>query len=65
LLIKLEDSSEDEWYRPAPSRHVNPGQGSSRWGAPVQSSSQQAPPPKDDGDCSDDSGDYTEFMCPK
>ncbi|KAK1604272.1 hypothetical protein QYE76_027945 [Lolium multiflorum] len=33
LLIKLEDSSEDEWYKPtsSPPRLGDPGQGSSRW----------------------------------
>jgi hypothetical protein len=63
-LIKLEDSSEDEWYRPTPSppRHGVPGQGSSRCGAPGQSSSQQTPPPEDAADSSDDDGgDYTAF----
>jgi hypothetical protein len=61
-LIKLEDSSDDEWYRPTSSlpRLGDPGQGSSRW-APGQSS-QQAPPPQDSGDSSDD-GDYTVFYC--
>jgi hypothetical protein len=57
-LIKLEDSSDDEWYRPTPPRLGDPGQGSSRW-APGQSS-QQAPPPQDGGDSSDDD-DYTAF----
>jgi hypothetical protein len=50
----LEDSSEDEWYRPTPSspRHSDPRQGSS----------QQAPRPEDTGNSSDDgSGDYTKF----
>jgi hypothetical protein len=56
-LIKLEDSSDDDWYRPTPPRLGDPGQGSSRW-APGQSS-QPAPPPQD-GDSSDD-GDYTVF----
>jgi hypothetical protein len=37
LLIKLEDSSVDEWYRPMPPRLGDPGKGSSRW-APGQSS---------------------------
>jgi hypothetical protein len=61
-LIKLEDSSGDEWYRPtlSPPRLGNPGQGSSHW-APGQSS-QQAPPPQDSGDSSDDDDDdYTAF----
>jgi hypothetical protein len=57
-LIKLEDSSDDEWYRPTPPRLGDPGQGSCRW-APGQSS-QQAPPPQDGGDSSDDGDvDYT------
>jgi hypothetical protein len=30
-LIKVEDSSDDEWYRPTPPRLGDPGQGSSRW----------------------------------
>jgi hypothetical protein len=67
-VIKLEDSSEDDWYQPTPPRLGDPGQGSSRW-APGQSS-QQAPPPQDggessdddDGDSSDDDGgDYMAF----
>jgi hypothetical protein len=57
-LIELEDSSDDEWYRPTPPRLGDPGQGSNRW-APGQSS-QQAPPPQDGGDSSDDSN-YTAF----
>jgi hypothetical protein len=57
LLIKLEDSSDDEWYRPTPPRLGDPRQGSSCW-APGQSS-QQAPPPQD-GDSRDD-GNYTAF----
>jgi hypothetical protein len=54
----MEDSSDNEWYRPTPSppRLGNPGKGSSRW-APGQSS-QQAPPPQDSDD---DDGDYTTF----
>jgi hypothetical protein len=58
-LIKLEDSSDDKWYRssPLPPRIGDPGQGSSRWGAPSQSSSQQALPK--DNDDSNDGGDYT------
>jgi hypothetical protein len=61
LVIKLEDSSEADWYRPTPPRLDDPGQGSSRWG-PGQSS-QQAPPSQDGGDSSDNDGDgdYTEF----
>jgi hypothetical protein len=42
-IDKLEDSSDDEWYRPTPPCFSDAGQGSSRW-APDQSS-QQAPPP--------------------
>jgi hypothetical protein len=57
-LINLEDSSDNEWYRPTPPRLVDPRQGSSR-SAPGQSS-QQAPPPQDGGDSSDD-GDYMAF----
>jgi hypothetical protein len=65
-VIKLEDSSEDDWYQPTPPRLGDPGQGSSRW-APGQSS-QQAPPPQDggessdddDGDSSDDDGDSSD-----
>jgi hypothetical protein len=63
-LIKLEDSSEDDWYRPTPSppRQRDLGEGSSRWGAPGQSSSQQAPPPEDASDSNNDnSGHYTTF----
>jgi hypothetical protein len=53
-LIKLEDSSDDEWYWPTLSLP--------RLGHPGQGSSQQAPPPQDGGDSSDDdSGDYTAF----
>ena len=35
-VIKLEDSSDDEWYRPSPSppRLGDPCQGSSHWGHP-------------------------------
>jgi hypothetical protein len=60
-VIKLEDSSDDDLYRPTPPRFGDAGQGSSRW-TPSQSS-QQAPPPQDDsGDSSDnDGGDYTRF----
>jgi hypothetical protein len=36
-VIKLEDSSEDDWYWPTPPRLGDAGQGSSRW-APDQSS---------------------------
>jgi hypothetical protein len=59
-VVKLEDSSDDDWYRPTPPRFGDAGQGSSHW-APGQSS-QQAPPPQDGGDCSDDGGgNYTAF----
>jgi hypothetical protein len=60
-VIKLEDSCNDDWYRPTPPRVGDAGQGSSRW-SPGQSS-QQAPPPQDDGgDSSDDGGgDYPAF----
>jgi hypothetical protein len=62
-VIKLEDISDGEWYRPSPSppRRDDPCQGSSRWEHPGQSSSQQASatPPKDDGEDGDD--DYTAF----
>jgi hypothetical protein len=59
-VVKLEDSSEDELYRPTPPRFGDAGQGSSHW-TPGQSS-QQAPP-QDNGDDSsdDDGGDYTCF----
>jgi hypothetical protein len=43
-VVKLEDSSDDDWYRPMPPRFGDAGQGSSRW-TPGQSS-QQAPPPQ-------------------
>jgi hypothetical protein len=59
-VVKLENSSNDDWYRPTPPRVSDAGQGSSRW-APGQSS-QQALPPQDGGDSSnDDGGDYTAF----
>jgi hypothetical protein len=48
-VIKLEESSDDELYRPTPPRFGDAGQGSSR----------QAPPPQDDDGSSDDGGDYT------
>jgi hypothetical protein len=53
-LIKLEESSDDELYRPMPTRG-DPGQGSSRW--------YEAPPPEDADNSSDDDdgGDYTAF----
>jgi hypothetical protein len=50
-VVKLEESSDNELYRPTPPRFGDAGQGSSR----------QAPPPQDGGDCSDDGGDYTAF----
>jgi hypothetical protein len=51
LVVKLEESSNDELYRPTPPRFSDAGQGTSR----------QAPPPQDGGDSSDDGGDYTAF----
>jgi hypothetical protein len=58
-VVKLEDSSDDDLYRPTPPRFGDAGQGSSRW-TPGQSSQ---PPSQDDaGDSSDDGGgDYTRF----
>jgi hypothetical protein len=50
-VVKLEESSDDELYRPTPPRFGDAGQGSSR----------QAPPPQDNDDSSDDGGDYTHF----
>jgi hypothetical protein len=50
-VIKLEESSDDDLYRPTPPRFGDAGQGSSR----------QTPPPQDGGDSSDDGGDYTAF----
>jgi hypothetical protein len=50
-VVKLEESSDDELYRPTLPRFGDAGQGSSR----------QAPPPQDDDDSSDDGGDYTRF----
>jgi hypothetical protein len=44
-VVKLEDSSDDDLYRPTPPRFGDAGQGSSRW-TPGQSS-QQAPPQDD------------------
>jgi hypothetical protein len=41
-VVKLEDSSDDDWYRPTPPRFGDAGQGSSRW-APGQSSQQASP----------------------
>jgi hypothetical protein len=61
LIIKLEESSEDEWYRPTPP-HGDPGQCSSRWYRDGGQSSQQAP--QDTGNSSDDDGgDYMAFYC--
>jgi hypothetical protein len=51
-VVKLEDSSDDDLYRPTPPHFGDAGQGSSR----------RAPPPQDgDDDSSDDGGDYTTF----
>jgi hypothetical protein len=50
-VVKLEESSYDDLYRPTPPRFGDAGQGSSR----------QASPPQDGGDSSDDDGDYTAF----
>jgi hypothetical protein len=50
-VVKLEESSDDNLYRPTPPRFGDAGQGSSR----------QAPSPQDGGDSSDDGGDYTAF----
>jgi hypothetical protein len=50
-VIKLEESSDDDLYRPTPPRFGDAGQGSSR----------QAPPPQDGGNSSDDGEDYTAF----
>jgi hypothetical protein len=50
-VVKLEESSNDELYRPMPPRFGDAGQGTSR----------QAPPPQDGDDSSDDGGDYTAF----
>jgi hypothetical protein len=51
-VIKLEESSDDELYRPTPPRFGDARQGSSH---------QAPPPPQDDGDSSSDGGDYTRF----
>jgi hypothetical protein len=58
-VVKLEDSSDDDLYRPMSPRFGDAGLGSSRW-TPGQSSQ---PSPQDDaGDSSDDdSGNYTRF----
>jgi hypothetical protein len=59
-VAKLEDSSDDEWYRPMSPRVGDAGQGSSRWALDL--SSQQAPPPQDGDESSNDGGsDYTAF----
>jgi hypothetical protein len=59
-VVKLEDSSDDDLYRPTPPRFGDTGQGSSHW-TPGQSS-QQAPPQDNGGNSSDkDGGDYTYF----
>jgi hypothetical protein len=54
-LIKLDESSNDELYRPTPPRAGDPGQGSSRW--------YETPPSDDTGNSSDDDdgADYTAF----
>jgi hypothetical protein len=51
-IVKLEESSDDELYRPTPPRFGDAGQGSSR----------QAPPPQDDDSSDDDGADYTTQM---
>jgi hypothetical protein len=48
-IVKLEESSDDELYRPTPPRFGDAGQGSSL----------QAPPPQDND--SDDDGDDTKM----
>jgi hypothetical protein len=60
-VVKLEDSSDNDLYRPTPPCFGDAGQESSRW-TPGQSS-QQAPPPQDDGGDSsnDNGGNYTTF----
>jgi hypothetical protein len=50
-VVKLEESSNDELYRPTPPRFGDAGQGSSH----------QAPPPQDGGDSSNDGRDNTAF----
>jgi hypothetical protein len=50
-VVKLEESNNEDLYRPTPPRFDDAGQGSSR----------QAPSPQDGGDSSDDGGDYTVF----
>jgi hypothetical protein len=51
-VIKLEESSDDELYRPMPPRFGDAGQGSSR----------QAPPSQDNDSSPDDGDDYTTQM---
>jgi hypothetical protein len=50
LVVKLEESSDDNLYRPTPPRFGDAGQESNR----------QAPPPQDDDDSSN-GGNYTAF----
>jgi hypothetical protein len=60
-VVKLENSSDDDLYRPTPPRFGDAGQGSSRW---TLGQSSQPPPQDDAGDSSDDddnNGDYTHF----
>jgi hypothetical protein len=57
-VVKLEDSSDDDLYRPTPPRFGDAGQGSSCW-TPGQSS--QPVPPQDDNSSDNDNGDYTRF----
>jgi hypothetical protein len=52
-LLDLEESSDDELYRPTPPHFGDAGQGSSH----------QAPLPQDDDSSDDDGGDYTRFYC--
>jgi hypothetical protein len=60
-VVKVEDSSDDDLYRPTPPRFSDAGQESSRW-TPGQSSQQAPPPQNDGGDSNDyDGGDYTRF----
>jgi hypothetical protein len=59
-LIKLEESNEDEWYRPT-LPHGDPRQGSSRWYGDAGQSNQQAPPEDADDSSDDEGGDYTAF----
>jgi hypothetical protein len=50
-VVKLDDSSDGDLYRPTPPRFGDAGQGSSC----------QAPPPQDGGDSSNNGSDYTAF----